>query len=89
MKKAIVTVTLIFLMSGCAEFLQVAKTVTPVILDIATQLCRLAATEHGEENLGGMTIAEYCECAENLEPFIAAAEDAKSSGAQAAGFSQK
>ena len=88
-KKMMIVVMALFLsISGCEEFRQVMKTTLPVVMDIAVQLCRLAASEHPDTDLGGMSVDEWCDCADNVAPFLAAAEDAKAAGAKMSGMSK-
>lgn len=75
MRPLFLTITLTLILSSCA-FMQKAKPFVRTINDAATTLCRLFAAEH-EDQLGGMTAADFCSVKENLDPFIDAALSAK------------
>ena len=67
--------------ASCAEAIPIIKTV----LDIATDLC-ISAAAHHPEGTGKIPPEQWCQIPENIQPFIAAAEDAKEVGSKATGL---
>ena len=73
---------------GCAQALPIVTKLLPSILDIATDLCLLTADEQ-KDKIGDMSPSEWCQIPQNLEPFIAGAQQGKKVGELVSGFDAK
>lgn len=81
---ALAWVLLLTALGGCAWWQQNKKQIVSTITDVAIDLCRIFASEQEAEALGGLSPKDFCEIAENLQPFIDAAAAAKQSAGKAA-----
>jgi len=65
MRKVIVSLFLVFTLCSCAHFKSIARTVR----DVAHVLCCIEESKVGNPP-DGMSIEEYCDIAEVIEPYI-------------------
>lgn len=70
-------------LTGCAAFKSNIKTID----NIASDLCLFAASDQPEEQLNGLSPADFCAVKKHLQPFIDEALAAKMAAANASGFS--
>ena len=70
-------------LTGCAALKSNIKTID----DIASDLCMFAASEQPQEQLNGLSPADFCAVKKYLQPFIDEALAAKMAAANASGFS--
>ena len=70
-------------LTGCAAFKSNIKTID----NIASDLCLFAASEQPQEQLNGLSPADFCAVKKHLQPFIDEALAAKMAASSASGFS--